>query len=163
MTDTSDRTKRMSADATDSGDAAELVGTVSALIDLMAAGGITELDVSTGSLAIRLRGGVVEPVVSTPVAVVAPATPPVEQPPANEHLITAPMIGTFYISPAPGEPPFVHPGDHVDAGQTIGIIEAMKIMNEIVSDIAGTVVEILVHDAEAVEYGHPLMRVRPRR
>jgi acetyl-CoA carboxylase biotin carboxyl carrier protein len=75
------------------------------------------------------------------------------------HVVKAPMIGTFYASPAPGEPPFVHLGDHVSAGQTIGIIEAMKIMNEIVADRSGIVAEILAANAQAVEYGSPLLRL----
>lgn len=161
MTETGDRTEPKRADAADSGNAAELVDTVGALIELMSAGGITELDVSTGSLAIRLRGGSAgEPVVTPPVAVVAP--PPeivMPQPAANEHAVTAPMIGTFYISPAPGEPPFVRPGDRVDAGQTIGIIEAMKIMNEIAADRSGTISELVASNGQAVEYGSPLVRL----
>ncbi|HUG17233.1 MAG TPA: biotin/lipoyl-containing protein [Thermomicrobiales bacterium] len=71
------------------------------------------------------------------------------------------MIGTFYSSPAPGEPPFVVAGDHIEEGQTIGIIEAMKIMNEIASDRAGTVVELVATNAQPVEFGSPLVRLDP--
>ncbi|MBX6341665.1 MAG: acetyl-CoA carboxylase, biotin carboxyl carrier protein, partial [Thermomicrobiaceae bacterium] len=70
-------------------------------------------------------------------------------------------IGTFYASPAPGERPFVAVGDTVEVGQTVAIIEAMKIMNEIVAERAGVVEEIYVKDGDAVEYGSPLMRLRP--
>ncbi len=75
--------------------------------------------------------------------------------------ITAPMVGTFYTGGKPGEPPFVEAGDRVDVGQTIGIIEAMKIMNEIPSEIACLVLEVLVTNGQAVEYGTPLFRIAP--
>ena len=73
--------------------------------------------------------------------------------------IEAPMIGTFYAAPGPGEPVFVEVGDTIEVGQAVAIIEAMKIMNEIVSDQSGTVVEILVRNAQAVEFGQPLFRL----
>jgi acetyl-CoA carboxylase biotin carboxyl carrier protein len=69
------------------------------------------------------------------------------------------MIGTYYSAPSPGEDPFVQIGDEVEIGQVIGIIEAMKIMNEITADSAGVVAEILVENAQAVEYGSPLIRL----
>ncbi len=71
------------------------------------------------------------------------------------------MIGVFYSSPAPHDPPFVEVGDQVVVGQTIGIIEAMKIMNEIAATHTGTVQSILVANAQAVEYGSPLLRLSP--
>jgi acetyl-CoA carboxylase biotin carboxyl carrier protein len=74
-------------------------------------------------------------------------------------LITAPMIGTFYAAATPGAQPFVVEGDEVYVGQTIGIIEAMKIMNEIAADRAGVVEAILVGNGQPVEYGSPLMRL----
>jgi acetyl-CoA carboxylase biotin carboxyl carrier protein len=77
----------------------------------------------------------------------------------NAHLILAPMIGTYYSAASPTEPPYVEIGDRVEVGQTIGIIEAMKIMNEITADRAGVVEEILARNAEAVEYGQPLIRI----
>jgi acetyl-CoA carboxylase biotin carboxyl carrier protein len=75
--------------------------------------------------------------------------------------ITAPMVGTFYRSPAPDEPPFVNVGDRISVGQTVCILEAMKLMNELDSDVSGEIVEILVENGEPVEYGQPLMRVNP--
>ncbi len=78
---------------------------------------------------------------------------------STEAFITAPMIGTFYSSPSPGEPPFVRLGDRIEAGQVVGIIEAMKIMNEIVADRPGIVADIMVENAQAVEYGSPLLRL----
>jgi acetyl-CoA carboxylase biotin carboxyl carrier protein len=77
------------------------------------------------------------------------------------HHVTSPMVGTFYEAPSPGEKPFVRPGDVVEAGQTVAIIEAMKIMNEIVTDRNGVIDAVLVENGEAVEYGHPLFRLRP--
>lgn len=71
------------------------------------------------------------------------------------------MVGTFYAAPRPGADPFVRVGDHVEPGQAVAIIEAMKVMNEIVAERAGTIVEILVENGQPVEYGQPLMRLRP--
>ncbi|CAA9526480.1 MAG: Biotin carboxyl carrier protein of acetyl-CoA carboxylase [uncultured Thermomicrobiales bacterium] len=136
----------------------EAVGT---LIALMGRGGIHELDLSFADVTIRLRGQPVNGGANTtievaPVVLDAPVTEAVVEPLAT---IAAPMIGTFYASPAPGEPPFVRVGDYVDVGQTIGIIEAMKIMNEIAADHAGVVREVLIATGQAVEYGSPLLRV----
>jgi acetyl-CoA carboxylase biotin carboxyl carrier protein len=71
------------------------------------------------------------------------------------------MVGTFYRSPAPDEGPFVEVGDRIRTGQTVCIIEAMKLMNEIEAEVSGQIVEILVENGEPVEYGQPLMRVNP--
>jgi len=89
------------------------------------------------------------------------ATPP---PPAVEKNwvdVTSPMVGTFYQAPAPDEPAFVTVGDRITKGQTLCIIEAMKLMNEIEAEVAGEVVEILIENGQPVEYGQPLMRVKP--
>jgi acetyl-CoA carboxylase biotin carboxyl carrier protein len=104
------------------------------------------------------------PVPAAPLPAAAPSAPP---PPATAasrgdlQPITAPMVGTFYRSPAPGEPPFVDPGTRIRAGQTVCILEAMKLMNELESDVAGEVVEILVDSGTPVEFGQVLMRIRP--
>ncbi|MBW4658403.1 MAG: acetyl-CoA carboxylase biotin carboxyl carrier protein [Drouetiella hepatica Uher 2000/2452] len=89
--------------------------------------------------------------------------PPSASPRANEKLltVTAPMVGTFYRSPAPDEPPFVDMGDRIRPGQTVCIIEAMKLMNELESEVAGEIVEILAKNGDPVEYGQVLMRVNP--
>jgi acetyl-CoA carboxylase biotin carboxyl carrier protein len=71
------------------------------------------------------------------------------------------MVGTFYRSPSPGEVPFVEVGDRIRAGQTVCIIEAMKLMNEIEGEVSGQVMEILVQNGEPVEYGQTLMRINP--
>ena len=75
--------------------------------------------------------------------------------------VTAPMVGTFYTAPAPGEAPFVEIGNRINAGQTICILEAVKLMNELEAEVAGEVVEILVDNGTPVEFGQVLMRVKP--
>ena len=137
-----------------------VINSVRELITMMSKGGINELDLSTGDVTIRLRSGSsVAATTSTTMTMVQGLGDPVlDEVPAG-NLITAPMIGTYYSAPAPGEPPFVQIGDQVEVGQVIGIIEAMKIMNEIVADHAGFIAETLVENAQPVEYGSPLLRV----
>ena len=77
------------------------------------------------------------------------------------HTIKAPMVGTFFRATSPEEDPFISAGDRVEPGQTICIVEAMKIMNEIEADIKGEIVEILIDNAAPVEYNQPLVRIRP--
>ncbi|MEJ7838229.1 MAG: acetyl-CoA carboxylase biotin carboxyl carrier protein [Thermomicrobiales bacterium] len=136
-----------------------LIGHVRELIGLMSKGGISELDLSTGDVSIRLRGnsGVVHLASGSTQMVTTPNIALHVEP--EGHMISAPMIGTYYASPAPGESPFVQIGDEVEVGQVIGIIEAMKIMNEIIADRSGIVTDILVENAQAVEYGSPLVRL----
>jgi acetyl-CoA carboxylase biotin carboxyl carrier protein len=81
-------------------------------------------------------------------------------PDAGLHIVKSPIVGTFYGSPSPGSAPFVTPGDHVDKGQVIGIVEAMKLMNEIESDAAGVIVKCLVSNGQPIEFGQPLYTVR---
>ena len=105
------------------------------------------------------------PVALPSAAVAAPAAAP--PPPAaaasrgDLQAITAPMVGTFYRSPAPGEPAFVDLGTRIRPGQTVCILEAMKLMNELESEVGGEVVEILVENGTPVEFGQVLMRIRP--
>jgi acetyl-CoA carboxylase biotin carboxyl carrier protein len=141
----------------------DLTDTVRSLAELMTEHGLTKLDLKLGSVTIRMRSG--GDANGTPEATVS-TTPVVEErvtvPPIEEgYAITAPMIGTYYSAPAPGEAPFVQVGDRIEVGQVIGIIEAMKIMNEISADRSGIVKEILVANAQAVEYGSPLIRLLP--
>ncbi len=89
------------------------------------------------------------------------AEPSQEKEEENVHYIRAPMVGTFYRAPAPGADPFVKEGDRVKKGDVVCIIEAMKIMNEIKSDVDGIIEEVLVENAHPVEYGQPLFKVRP--
>jgi acetyl-CoA carboxylase biotin carboxyl carrier protein len=77
------------------------------------------------------------------------------------HIVTSPFVGTFYRSPAPDQPPFVEVGTVVRKGQVLCIVEAMKLMNEIESDVAGKVAEVLVENAQPVEFGQPLFRIEP--
>ena len=92
----------------------------------------------------------------------APATPvPAEKTDDGLHEVLSPMVGTFYRSPSPEADPFVSGGDRIESGQTVCIIEAMKIMNEIPADVQGEVVEILVGDAQPVEYNQALFKIRP--
>lgn len=99
----------------------------------------------------------------------APGAPPppgkAEAPAAGGeklHTVRSPIVGTFYESPSPGSPPFVKPGDTVELGQVLCIVEAMKLMNEIESDVAGEVVEMLVKNGQPIEYGQDLFAIRPR-
>jgi acetyl-CoA carboxylase biotin carboxyl carrier protein len=93
----------------------------------------------------------------------APSPPPPPAPAARSDLqaITAPMVGTFYRSPSPGDPPFVEVGSRITAGQPICILEAMKLMNELEAELGGEVVEILVENGTPVEFGQVLMRIKP--
>lgn len=138
--------------------------------------GIAELTLKGSDFELTLRTAVTTPVpidsvpIPTPVALPSvapeksPATasapsPPLEDKPGVD--IISPIVGTFYQSPAPGEAPFVSVGDRVRAGQTVCIIEAMKLMNEIEAEVSGEVVDIYVTNGQPVEYGQALMRVRP--
>jgi len=138
-------------------DTEQVADLVHSLATVMRQSSITELDLDLGDVSLRLRrpvpdhdGGEMR-LESELRATTEPNSP--------EILITAPMIGTFYAAPTPGAQPFVVEGDEVYVGQTIGIIEAMKIMNEIAADRAGVVEAILVENGQPVEYGSPLMRL----
>jgi acetyl-CoA carboxylase biotin carboxyl carrier protein len=85
----------------------------------------------------------------------------VEKPGFEHHVVESPMVGTFYSAPAPEAPPFVEVGDSVRVGQTLCILEAMKLMNELVSEVQGVVREICVENSEPVEYGQVLFRIEP--
>jgi acetyl-CoA carboxylase biotin carboxyl carrier protein len=141
---------------------AGLTADVRALIEMMARGGIAELSLATSAVKLRLRAHEAvrsaNGVVPTGPALEVTAT--IAEP--EGAIITAPMLGTFYRAPAPGESAFVDIGDTIEVGQTIGIIEAMKIMNEIPAEVTGTVVEFLVNSGQPVEYGQPLLRLAPQ-
>jgi|SRR5579871_114781 len=107
------------------------------------------------------------PVVNGVPGVAAPASPapaPV-QPPAEENLQTvkSPIVGTFYEAPSPGAPPFVKVGDVVEEGQVLCIVEAMKLLNEIESDVAGEIVKKLASNGQPIEYGQELFAIRPKK
>jgi acetyl-CoA carboxylase biotin carboxyl carrier protein len=139
------------------------------LIDLVAESGIAEIEVTEGEDKVRIvkhaQTVVAAPSpASSPVAAAAPsatapqtaATPAPGPEPAQGDLVKSPMVGTFYRSPSPGAKPFVEVGQTVKAGDTLCIIEAMKLLNEIEADVAGEVKEVLVENGQPVEYGQPL-------
>jgi acetyl-CoA carboxylase biotin carboxyl carrier protein len=130
---------------------------VQSLAAVMRQSSITELDLDLGDVSVRLRRPAPDHD-GDEMRLENRLLPSIEPDPP-EILITAPMIGTFYAAATPGAQPFVIEGDEVYVGQTIGIIEAMKIMNEIAADRAGVVEAILVGNGEPVEYGSPLMRL----
>ncbi len=138
------------------------------LIDLVQESGIAELEITEGEEKVKIvKGGVVTVAAAQPVAVAAapaaaaaaPAAgaPAAEPEPGQEgHVVKAPMVGTFYRSPSPDAKVFVEVGQAVKEGETICIIEAMKLMNEIEADASGVVKAILVENGQPVEYGQPL-------
>jgi len=91
----------------------------------------------------------------------APASPK-EAAPEQLHIVKSPIVGTFYEAPSPGAPPFVKPGDKVEVGQVLCIVEAMKLLNEIESDVAGEVVKKLASNGQPIEYGQELFTIRPK-
>jgi acetyl-CoA carboxylase biotin carboxyl carrier protein len=137
------------------------------LIDLVQESGIAELEITEGEEKVRIvRGGAVSVSSAPATPTVTPAAPapasaaalPAETSAAGHdgHVVKAPMVGTFYRSPSPDAKPFVEVGQSVKAGDTVCIIEAMKLMNEIEADAAGVVKAILVENGQPVEYGQPL-------
>ena len=143
------------------------------LIDLVSESNISELEITETEGKVRIvKGGVAAPVqyiqtVAAPAPAIGAAAPagaiaaPVAAAPAAEaapvgHAIKSPMVGTFYRSSSPGAPAFVEIGSQVKEGDTVCIIEAMKILNEIEADKAGTITQILCENGQAVEYGQPL-------
>jgi acetyl-CoA carboxylase biotin carboxyl carrier protein len=133
------------------------------LADILNQTGLGEIEYAEGERRIRVArpatapaASAVAPMAPAPAAP-APAAADPNAPPANA--ITAPMVGTVYVAPEPGAAPFVRVGDQVKEGQTLLIIEAMKVMNQIRSPRAGTVTQIFVRDGAPVEYGEPLLVV----
>jgi acetyl-CoA carboxylase biotin carboxyl carrier protein len=155
------------------------------LIEFLKSHGVSEFDVDRGDMKIRLKFNPQESAAAglsdlarllqtAPQSVAqaaavslagsvssGAAAEPAVNADAGLHMVKSPIVGTFYGSPSPGAAPFVAPGDHVEKGQVIGIIEAMKLMNEIESDVAGEVVKCLVANGQAIEFGQPLFSVRP--
>ncbi|TCJ39131.1 acetyl-CoA carboxylase biotin carboxyl carrier protein [Parafrankia sp. BMG5.11] len=135
------------------------------LAELLAETGLTEIEVEDGDRKVRVaRGGVMmapapQPVAAAPAAAPASAAvaPTPAAPAANENALKSPMVGTVYLTPEPGAQPFVKVGDTVKQGDTLLIVEAMKVMNPIAADKAGTIQAILVENAQPVEYDQPLV------
>ena len=143
---------------------AKAVQLVRELTDILEDAGLIELEYNTENVSIRLSraAAMAAPVAAAPVApAAAPAAPAAAAPAEAEvdltNAITSPMVGTVYLSPEPGADVFIGEGDSVKAGQTLLIVEAMKVMNPITAPKAGTVRSILVGDAQPVEFGEPLV------
>ncbi len=141
------------------------------LIDLVSESNVSELEITEAEGKVRIvksaPAGMAAPVTYTMAPAPAPApSAPVAAAPAVEvaappaqptgHMVKSPMVGTFYRAPSPGAKPFVEVGDTIKEGETICIVEAMKILNEIEADKSGTVTQILVENGQAVEYGQSL-------
>jgi acetyl-CoA carboxylase biotin carboxyl carrier protein len=145
---------------------------VKKLIELLEESGVSEIEISEGEESVRISrypqpgtvtyGVAHPPPPAAPAAVQpelpsrAPAGAAAARPPARGHQVTAPMVGTFYTGPAPGAKPFVEIGSIVKQGDTLCVIEAMKMMNQIESEVAGKVVSILVENGTPVEFGQAL-------
>ncbi len=156
------------------------------LIEFLIEKDVTEFELERGDVKVRIKRGqevhmvsapAAAPVLAAPHVISATAAPAAAPPPgagpaaaapaapAQEeglHQVKSPIVGTFYEAPSPGSPPFIKVGDSVSAGQVLCIVEAMKLMNEIESDVAGEIVTRHVANGEPVEYGQPLFAVRPR-
>ncbi len=140
------------------------------LIELLEESGIAEIEIKEGEEAVRISrmptGGAVlhalPQISAIPAAIPAqpaPSAPAAEAAPnarQNEHVVTAPMVGTFYASPTPGAKPFVEIGDEIKIGQVLCIIEAMKMMNQIEADRAGRITSVMARSGDPVEFGQPL-------
>ncbi|MDO8280309.1 MAG: acetyl-CoA carboxylase biotin carboxyl carrier protein [Sulfurimicrobium sp.] len=138
------------------------------LIDLVSESNVSELEITEAEGRVRIvkgGGGVVQhyaaapmPVIEQVAAAAAPLAPlaPVAAPVPTGHVVKSPMVGTFYRAASPGAKSFVEVGSQVKEGETVCIVEAMKILNEIEADKSGTIVQILCENGQAVEYGQPL-------
>jgi acetyl-CoA carboxylase biotin carboxyl carrier protein len=147
--------------------------------------GIAEFELERGDVKVRIKRAVepgaaplvdaryfAVPNAAAPTSAGAPAVPspppgtpatPAEEPEEDLHMVRSPIVGTFYESPSPGSPPFVKPGDMISVGQVLCIVEAMKLMNEIESDVAGELVKRLVNNGQPIEYGQELFAIRARK
>jgi acetyl-CoA carboxylase biotin carboxyl carrier protein len=139
---------------------------VERLVDLVRESGVGEIRVRRGEIEVRVKAspapqrepGAGEQPVRESVAEPGEPSPELD----GLHAVRSPLVGTFYRAPAPGEDPYVEVGDSVRAGETLCIVEAMKLMNEIPADISGEVVEVLADNAVGVEYDQPLFYLRPQ-
>ena len=153
------------------------------LIDFLIEKDVTEFELERGDVKVRIKRGTPEAAAAAPteriITVQAPSAaasqmqvppaPPAAPaaapapPPENLHMVRSPIVGTYYESPSPGSPPFVKPGDIVETGQIICIVEAMKLMNEIEADASGEIVKMLVANGQPIEYGQELFAIRPKK
>jgi acetyl-CoA carboxylase biotin carboxyl carrier protein len=157
------------------------------LVEFLIEKDITEFELERGDVKVRIKRGTPQaaqaseriiavstphPAMKVPVAAVpasglpaeTPAPPPAATPPPEElHMVKSPIVGTYYESPSPGSPPFVKPGDSVEVGQVLCIVEAMKLMNEIEADVAGEIVKSLTKNGQPIEYNQELFAIRPKK
>ena len=144
---------------------------VKKLMELLEQSGMSEIEIKEGEESVKIsrygNAPLMTPTIpQQPAAMVTPSQVESTTTTANKgsavngDLISSPMVGTYYSAPSPSAKPFITVGQHVNKGDTIGIIEAMKIMNQIEADHSGTVVEILVKDGEAVEFGQALIVIQ---
>ncbi len=159
------------------------------LVEFLIEKDVTEFELERGDVKVRIKRGTPQaapaseriiavsaphPAVQVPVAVAPPVfgapleapSPPAApaHPPAEElHMVKSPIVGTYYESPSPGSPPFVKPGDSVEVGQVLCIVEAMKLMNEIEADVAGEIVKSLMKNGQPIEYNQELFAIRPKK
>src|SRR5579872_2347758 len=148
------------------------------LIEFLIEKDITEFELERGDVKVRIKRGQ-EAAAGTALTFThsAPSAgssaaegasvsaPPAAKPAPEEelHIVRSPIVGTYYESPSPGSPPFCKPGDKVEVGQVLCIVEAMKLMNEIESDVAGELVKILVNNGQPIEYGQELFSIRVKK
>ena len=155
------------------------------LIEFLREQDIAEFELERGDVKIRIKRAAPEPpppverIISVPTpaptlhvpvtSVASPtpnpqgAVPVVSEKKEEFHMVKSPMVGTYYESPSPGSPPFVKPGDVIEAGQVLCIVEAMKLMNEIEADVGGEIIECLVKNGQPIEYGQDLFAVRAKK
>ena len=132
------------------------------LVALMQEAGLAEIEVEESGRRVRLRREsliALEAQRTIPASVSRIEASAVSEPEIEGHFIRSPIVGTFYRSPSPDQPPYVETGNIVKKGQTLCIVEAMKLMNEIESDIDGKIAEVCLEDGATVEYGTPLFRI----
>ncbi|HVB33928.1 MAG TPA: acetyl-CoA carboxylase biotin carboxyl carrier protein [Patescibacteria group bacterium] len=131
------------------------------VLKLMAEHGLEEFEYSDGPLHVKVKKASANRAATPGEAAEAAASPSAEAAGEDLHVVKSPIVGTFYAAPNPDAPAFVRVGDRVSAGQALCIIEAMKLMNEIESDVAGEIARIFVENGQPVEYGEPLFAIRP--
>jgi acetyl-CoA carboxylase biotin carboxyl carrier protein len=156
------------------------------LVEFLIEKDITEFELERGDVKVRIKRGTPEathseriiavsaphplqapaaaaPVSGLPSETLAPPAAPAPPPPEELHMVKSPIVGTYYESPSPGSPPFVKPGDSVEVGEVLCIVEAMKLMNEIEADVAGEIVKSLLKNGQPIEYNQELFAIRPKK
>src|SRR5437763_4235473 len=158
------------------------------LVEFLIEKDITEFELERGDVKVRIKRGTPQapqtseriiavsaaPAMQVPLAgapVLSGAPPETPAPPAAPtpapaeelHMVKSPIVGTYYESPSPGSPPFVKPGDSVEVGQVLCIVEAMKLMNEIEADVSGEIIKVLMKNGQPIEYNQALFAIRPKK